>query len=352
MGLSDLAMPLIRCLDPERAHRVSVRALSLGLGPRLENTPDPKLRSTVFGLNFPNPVGLAAGYDKDAQAVHGTFGLGFGFVEIGTLTPKPQPGNPKPRLFRLTSDRAVINRMGFNNGGMAAAAARLKQARASALPGPLGVNIGKNKTSEDAAADYALCAEALANYADYLTINVSSPNTPGLRALQTPDHLRSLVVAVRDAAARSGKVPPILIKIAPDLEGADLSDIATVAADPDVAGLIVSNTTIDRPDSLRDPQRGETGGLSGAPLLEKSTDVLRRVYRLTEGAVPLIGVGGIASPEDAYAKIKAGASLIQVYSALVFEGPGLVRRITHALPKLLEADGFSSLTEAVGSDSK
>lgn len=352
MGLADLAMPVIRCLDPERAHRLSVRALALGLGPRGIDTPDPRLRSQVFGLDFPNPVGLAAGYDKDAEAIAGAFGLGFGFVEIGTLTPKPQPGNPKPRLFRLTQDRAVINRMGFNNGGIDGAAHRLARARAANLPGPLGVNIGKNKTSEDAATDYALCARALARYADYLTINVSSPNTPGLRALQTPDHLRELVIAVRDAAAEHGTVPPILIKIAPDLDAADLADIATVAKDPDVAGLIVSNTTIDRPDSLRDSQGEETGGLSGAPLFEKSTAVLRQVYALTEGKTPLIGVGGIASPEQAYAKIKAGASLVQVYSALVFEGPGLVRRITRALPKLLEADGFSYLAEAIGSDTK
>ncbi|MDF1748531.1 MAG: quinone-dependent dihydroorotate dehydrogenase [Alphaproteobacteria bacterium] len=352
MALTDFVLPFLHRLDPERAHWLTVRALASGLGPRMLADPDPCLTSQVFGLTFPSPIGLAAGFDKDAEAVRACLALGFGFVEIGTVTPRAQAGNPKPRLFRLTQDRAVINRMGFNNAGAERAENRLANARMRPLSGPVGVNIGKNKDSDDAAADYAACTTRLAPYADYLTINVSSPNTPGLRALQSPDQLRVLVTAVKDAAAAIGAVPPILIKIAPDLEEADLRAIALVAQDPDVAGLIISNTTITRPDTLRDPQKGQIGGLSGAPLFERSTEVLRRVYALTEGNVPLIGVGGVASAEDAYAKIRAGASLIQLYSALVYTGPGLVGRITQALPDLLRADGFTMLSQAVGADSR
>ncbi|MAO92579.1 MAG: dihydroorotate dehydrogenase (quinone) [Rhodospirillales bacterium] len=352
MALTDYVLPLLHRLDPERAHRLTVRALACGFGPKLTIDPDPCLANEVFGLKFATPIGLAAGFDKDAEAVRACLALGFGFVEIGTVTPRPQGGNPKPRLFRLTQDMAVINRMGFNNAGADRAATRLAAARAQNLPGPVGVNIGKNKDSEDAAADYAACATRLAPYADYVTINVSSPNTPGLRALQSPDQLRVLVAAVRDAAATVGDVPPILVKIAPDLEEADLRAISAVGQDPDVAGLIISNTTTTRPDTLRDSQKGQIGGLSGAPLFERSTEVLRRVYALTEGKVPLIGVGGVASAEDAYAKIRAGASLVQLYSALVYTGPELIGRITQTLPELLRADGFTTLAQAIGADFK
>lgn len=350
MSLGDLALSLIRRLDPERAYRLTIRALALGLGPRCRAIPDSCLSSEVFGLTFPTPVGLAAGFDKDAEAVQASLALGFGFVEIGTVTPRPQAGNPKPRLFRLSADNAVINRMGFNNRGAESAAERLRQVRRASLSGPVGVNIGRNKDSTDAAADYADCARLLAPFADFLTINVSSPNTPGLRALQSPDQLRDLVAAVRDAAAGTGAVPPILVKIAPDLEDADLRAIAAVAREPDVAGLIISNTTITRPEGLRDSQKGQIGGLSGQPLFERSTEVLRRVYALSEGTVPLIGVGGIASAADAYAKIRAGASLVQLYSALVYHGPGLVVQITEGLPELLRADGFEHITQAIGAD--
>jgi dihydroorotate dehydrogenase len=351
MSLADLAVPAIRLLAPEPAHRLTVRALAMGLGPREIPNRHPALRTTRFGLDFPNPIGLAAGFDKDAEAIGGAFGLGFGFVEVGTITPRPQAGNPKPRLFRLAADRAVINRMGFNNGGMAAVAGRLVPVRAEGAPGPVGINIGKNKDSADAVADYAACAARLAPMADYMVINVSSPNTPGLRALQSAKDLTALIDAVRSAAAEFRETPPpVLVKIAPDLGEDDLRAVVDVARDRALAGLIVSNTTIARPDTLRDPRRSETGGLSGAPLFAPSTAVLRRVYALSDGAVPLIGVGGIASAEDAYAKIRAGACLVQLYSALVFQGPGLPRRIADGLDALLRRDGFPSVDAAVGAD--
>lgn len=349
MSLADLALPAVRLLSPEAAHRATIRALACGLGPKERSDRHASLEVRRFGLTFPNPVGLAAGFDKDAEAISGSFGLGIGFAEVGTLTPRPQTGNPRPRLFRLAADRAVINRMGFNNGGMDAAAARLARARAGFLSGPVGVNIGKNKDSADAVSDYAKCAARLAPFADYLVINVSSPNTPGLRALQSAKDLTALIDAVRAAASDTGdRVPPVLVKIAPDLGEDDLRAAVDVARDRELAGLIVSNTTIARPVGLRDPRRDEMGGLSGAPLFDPSTAILRRVYALSEGTVPLIGVGGIASAEDAYAKIRAGASLVQLYSALVYEGPSLIRRITNGLAALLARDGFSSVAAATG----
>ena len=353
MALGSLLLPAIRLLEPEKAHRTTIRLLNMAGGSFAAPRPSAALATTVFGLSFPSPVGMAAGFDKDAEAVRGSFGLGLGFVEVGTITPRPQEGNPKPRLFRLPEDNAVINRMGFNNGGTEAVAARLKALRTGgpSLPGILGVNIGKNKASEDAAADYGACARSLAVDADYLTINVSSPNTPGLRALQSADSLRELVTAVRTGAGEVTKnIPPILIKIAPDLEDEDLFPILEVARDPDVAGLIVSNTTIARPDSLKNPDREETGGLSGAPLRDRARALLHRCYAETGGSVTLIGVGGIASAEDAYARIRAGASLIQLYTALVFKGPALIREINDGLVKRLKAEGFSSISEAVGAD--
>lgn len=351
MSLADYALPAVRLLSPEAAHRLTIRALAIGLGPKERSDRHASLEVRQFGLTFPNPIGLAAGFDKDAEAISGAFGIGIGFAEVGTITPRSQTGNPRPRLFRLTPDRAVINRMGFNNGGMDAAAARLARARRTSLPGPVGVNIGKNKDSGDAVADYAACASRLAPFADYLVINVSSPNTPGLRALQSAKDLTALIDAVRAAAAGStDRVPPVLVKIAPDLGDDDLRAAVDVARDRDLAGLIVSNTTIARPQNLKSSHRAETGGLSGAPLFEPSTAVLRRVHALSEGTVPLIGVGGVASAEDAYAKIRAGACLVQLYSALVFEGPSLIRRITNGLVALLERDGFDSIAAATGVD--
>ncbi|UCH72705.1 MAG: quinone-dependent dihydroorotate dehydrogenase [Rhodospirillales bacterium] len=341
-----LILPLIRLLEPERAHRVTVRALALGLGPAQRRPDDAVLRTRVLGIDFPNPLGLAAGFDKDARAWRAALRMGFGFVETGTVTPRPQAGNPRPRLFRLTEDGAVINRMGFNNDGMESAARRLAGPR----PGVVGVNIGKNRDSTDAVADYAACATRLAPLADYVVVNVSSPNTPGLRALQGPETLTRIVDTVAGAAARAcpAGAPPVLVKIAPDLTERDRADIASVARGGAVAGLIIANTTIDRPAGLRSRWRGESGGLSGKPLFEPSTRLLADMYRLTDGNVPLIGVGGIASGRDAYEKIRAGASLIQVYTAFVYQGPVLIRRIKDELAALLHADGYDKVDAAVG----
>jgi len=344
--LYQMAFPFLDRIDPERAHRLALAALKSGLMAGDRRPDSSRLEQTLFGLRFPNPIGLAAGFDKDGEVYRQTLGLGFGFVELGSVTPKAQPGNPRPRLFRLTADRAVINRMGFNNQGIAAMAQRL-QNRDHAC-GIVGVNLGKNKDQADAAADYAAGTRLLAPLADYLVINVSSPNTPGLRALQGRGALEALIGTVLEA--RAGSKPPLLLKIAPDLTDADRQDIAEVALASGIDGLIVSNTTIARPAGLDPRFAGEAGGLSGRPLLEPATAVLRDIYKRTEGKLPIIGVGGVARAEDAYAKIRAGASLVQLYSALVFEGPGLVRRIKDGLAALLERDGFKNITQAVGAD--
>ena len=334
-------------MDAEQAHGAAILALRLGLVPRERRTDPPMLRQRVFGLDFPNPIGLAAGFDKDGAAVVPLLGLGFGFVEVGTVTPLPQPGNPKPRLFRLTRDRAVINRMGFNNAGAAAMAARLGARRG---PGIVGINLGKNKEQPDAAADYAAGVAALGDFADYLVINVSSPNTPGLRALQERAALQALIERVRDARARLHRKPPLLVKIAPDLSETERGDVAATALQSGIDGMIVSNTTLARPAGLDPRLASESGGLSGRPLLAPSTALLAEMYRRTEGKLPIIGVGGVASGAHAYAKIRAGASLVQLYSALVFEGPGLVGRIKQDLAALLVRDGFAAVADAVGAD--
>ncbi|WP_374654273.1 quinone-dependent dihydroorotate dehydrogenase [Dongia sp.] len=346
-----LLRPALFCLEAERAHRLAVGLLK-SAGGGASATTHPMLAQRLWSLDFPNPVGLAAGFDKNAECYRGALGLGFGFVEIGSVTPRPQAGNPRPRLFRLVPDRAIINRMGFNNDGMEAVAARL--AARDRAAGIVGVNLGKNKETADAAADYALGIAKLGPLADYLVINVSSPNTPGLRALQGKAPLADLIRrarAARDAPHDTlGTRPPLLLKIAPDLTGEDRRDIAMVALDEGLDGLIVSNTTIARPPLVRADLASEAGGLSGAPLMAPSTALLGEMYRLTEGRLPLIGVGGIAGPEDAYAKIRAGASLVQVYSAMVYEGPGLARRIVAGLPALLRAGGFAHVGDAVGAD--
>jgi dihydroorotate dehydrogenase len=347
MALYDLGSSLMRLLPPETAHRATIRALRL-MPARQPPADDPILAVDAFGHSFTNPVGLAAGFDKDAETPRQMLGFGFGFVEVGSITPRPQPGNPRPRVFRLAEDRAVINRYGFNSKGLDHAARELERAHATPLPGPVGVNLGKNKESADAAADYAAGAERLAPLADYLVVNVSSPNTPGLRALQGPAPLRDLLAAVR--AALPADPPPLLLKVAPDLTDEDKADIAAVARDAPVDGLIVSNTTIARPDGLKSRHRDEAGGLSGAPLKPLAQSVLADFYRLTEGRLPLIGVGGIASGADAYARIRAGATLVQLYSALVYEGIGLVGRIKAELAMLLRRDGFGSVAAAVGAD--
>ncbi|MBP5856291.1 quinone-dependent dihydroorotate dehydrogenase [Marivibrio halodurans] len=333
--LAPLALPVLRRFDAETAHGLTIKALKAGLGPTARADRHPSLAVEAFGLRFPNPVGLSAGFDKNAEVPGPMLRAGFGFVEIGTVTPRPQPGNPRPRIFRLPADRAVINRLGFNNEGAEAARRRLDIFRAEGPAGLLGVNLGKNKDSEDAAADYRIGAETLAEFADYLVINVSSPNTPGLRALQSIHELSRLVEAVRDARDRvvTGRpAPAILVKIAPDLETADEEAIARFASEGGCDGLIISNTTINRPDDLRETRLAkETGGLSGRPLFAPSTERLARMARLTQGRVPLVGVGGIGGPADARAKLEAGATLVQLYSALVYEGPGLVPRILDGL---------------------
>ena len=337
--------PAIFALDPERAHRLTIAALG-AMPPRAPAAPGP-LATTVAGLRFPNPLGLAAGFDKDGEAADALLGLGFGSVEIGSVTPRPQAGNPRPRLFRLAEDGAVINRMGFNNSGAEALLARLVARHAAGRGGIVGINIGANKDSADRVADYADMARVMAPYASYLAVNVSSPNTPGLRALQDPAVLRALVAAVLEARGVGG--PPVFLKVAPDLEPADIDAIARIALDDGLGGLIVANTTIQRP-ALASRHAGETGGLSGAPLRDMAMARLRDFRTATGGAIPLIGVGGIASAEDAFGRIRAGASLVQLYSAMVYGGPGLPRRIVRGLERLMRREGFSSIAEAVGSE--
>ncbi len=340
--------PFLFRMDSERAHKIALLGLRSRLATIFYSAPvdDPVLHQSVWNRMFPNPIGLAAGFDKNAVAFDAALDLGFGFVEVGGVTPLPQKGNPKPRLFRLNEDRGVINRMGFNNDGLEVVEARLR-ARGSRR-GIVGVNLGKNKDQTDPTADYATLAGALAPYADFLVINVSSPNTPGLRALQSAAPLIAIIRAAR--AAMTGQAPPLLIKIAPDLTPEDLAEAVKAARAEKLDGIVVSNTTLSRPDSLKSRHRAETGGLSGAPLFALSTRMLSEVYKLTEGAIPLIGVGGVASGADAYAKIRAGASLVQLYSALVFEGPALVNRINRDLAALLKRDGFASVAAAVGAD--
>lgn len=338
-----LLRPALFQLDAERAHRLALAGLKWM--PRHPAKADGPLAIEVAGVDFPNPVGLAAGFDKDGEAPDAVLGLSFGFAEVGSVTPLPQPGNPKPRLFRLAEDQAVINRMGFNNGGAANAAERLRQR--AGRPGIVGINLGANKDSPDRTADYVTLTRLMAPLASYLVVNVSSPNTPGLRALQDEAALANLLDAVLDARGAAG--PPVFLKVAPDLEPSDIDAIARLAIEKNLGALIVSNTTISRPP-LASTHAGEAGGLSGAPLKPLALRRLREFRAATGGAVPLVGVGGIASAEDAWERIRAGASLVQLYSALVYEGPGLARRIVHGLERLMRRDGFSSIAEAAGSE--
>ena len=341
-----LAAGLLRRLDPEQAHGVTLKLLSAGLGPRGPK-PDPILATRLCGLPLTSALGLAAGFDKNAEAPDAMLAAGFGFVECGTVTPRPQAGNPRPRLFRLNEDRAVINRMGFNNEGLEAFAGRLTR---RPRRGVLGANIGANKDSEDRVGDYVLSLTRLWGLADYFTVNISSPNTPGLRALQTRQALEDLLG--RLAEARAGLAAqgdhPVLLKVAPDLDDAEIEAIVTTVKAFGLNGIIVSNTTISRPQTLVSAHRGETGGLSGAPLMAPSTAVLARFHAASKAALTLIGAGGVASGADAYAKIRAGASAVQLYSALVYEGPGLIGRIQTELAQRLRADGFTALDQAVG----
>ena len=345
-----LARPFLRLYEPETAHRKAINALRRGLVGSEGRADDPILAIRLWGLDFPNPVGLAAGFDKDAEVPDAILRIGFGFVETGTVTPRPQPGNPPPRLFRLDEDEAIINRLGFNSGGLDAYAARL-EARAG-RPGIVGANVGKNRDTERAADDYVTGIERVAGLARYLVVNISSPNTEGLRALQARQRLDGLlqqVLAARAAGLPEGaEPPPLLVKVAPDLNLQEKKDIAEVVLAAGVDGLIIGNTTVDRPRTLRSAQRVAAGGLSGRPLMEKSTACLADFYRLTEGKMALVGCGGIASGADAYAKIRAGASLVQLYTAMIFHGPALIGRIKRELAECLKNDGFQSLSEAIG----
>ena len=342
--LYSLFRPALFLADAETAHGLSLAALRLL--PRRASPANPILQQRVAGLDFPNPVGLAAGYDKNGEVFQAAYGLGFGFVEVGSVTPKPQSGNPRPRLFRLVEDNAVINRMGFNNDGMEAVAARLQACPTGQRFAPLGINVGANKDSEDRTADYVTATKRLADLADYVTVNISSPNTPGLRALQDKAALDDLLTRVKEAMP-AGK--PVFLKVAPDLAPADIDDITALVIAHKIDALIVSNTTITRP-TMRSSHATETGGLSGALLRDLAQQRLIDFRKATGGTVRLIGVGGIASAQDAYARIRAGASLVQLYSALVYEGPTLACRINDGLAALLTRDGFANVADAVGVD--
>jgi dihydroorotate dehydrogenase len=342
MSLYPLIRPLAFLLDAERAHRATIAALMLMPARRPPDFP-PSLRTRVAGLDFPTPIGLAAGFDKDAEVPEQMLGFGFGFVEVGTLTPRPQLGNPKPRLFRLAEDAAVINRMGFNNGGQPSAFERLE--RCSHLHAVIGVNVGANKDSEDRIADYVAGVRAMAGVARYLTINISSPNTPGLRELQDAGALDELLAAVRQAQVRK----PIFLKVAPDLGEQDPDRIVRAAIDHRIDAIIVSNTTISRPP-LKSAHSNEQGGLSGVPLKSLALGALRKFRRASGGEIPLIGAGGIANAEDAWERIRAGASLLQLYSAMVYEGPGIARRIARALAQRLKREGYSNIADVVGAE--
>lgn len=339
--VEQIGMRAMRRIDPETAHGVALWALRAGLGPRSGPFTSPRLRTTLAGLSLPNPVGLAAGFDKNATALAPLDRTGFGFVEVGAATPRPQPGNPRPRLFRLTEDRAAINRFGFNNDGMEAIGARLAAYRG----GVRGLNLGANKDSDDRAADFARVLRHCGPYLDFATVNVSSPNTEKLRDLQGKSALSALLAGVMETNADLARPLPIFLKIAPDLTDAELQDVAEVATAAGLAAIIATNTTLAR-DGLRSRHRDEKGGLSGAPLFEKSTRVLARLSTLTD--LPLIGVGGIGSAEQAYQKIRAGASAVQLYTALVYGGISLVDDITHGLDALLARAGFANVADAVG----
>jgi dihydroorotate dehydrogenase len=345
-ALYGLGQALLDALDPERAHDLAIKSLELGIYPRATVPDDPRLAQELWGLKFRNPLGMAAGFDKDARVWAPLLATGFGFVEVGTLTPKAQKGNPPPRIFRSAPDAAIINRLGFNNEGQAAALPRLAATRT----GVVGVNIGAGRDSEDRIGDYVSGVASMSAVADYLTINISSPNTPGLRDLQAPEVLVALLARVQEARGKAEKRPPLLVKLAPDIADADLPDIVRVIEANGVDGIVVSNTTLSR-ESVKDAAlAAESGGLSGRPLFARATRMLARVYMLTEGKLPLIGVGGIDGGAAAVAKIKAGASLLQLYTGLVFEGPKLIGGIKQALVEAMTNAKAESLAPLIGRD--
>ena len=350
--LASALLPLLRRTDPESAHGLALKALRHGLIGRDRHTDDPALAVTVLGMNFRNPIGLAAGFDKNAVAVSALAKLGFGFIEVGTLTPRPQEGNERPRIFRLHEDRAIINRLGFNNLGLEAGLAQLPGTGDAPLLSnvvPIGINLGINKTDADPGRDYPALVRAASPFADYLVINVSSPNTPGLRDLQAEDRLRGILDAV--AAVSPGK-PPLLVKLAPDLTEAALAAVVETCVAAGVDGLIISNTTITRPAGLCSPHSREAGGLSGAPLFARSTAMLARAYVLAAGRLVLVGVGGVQSGRDAMTKLRAGATLVQLYTALTYQGPVLIPRIKAELASELRQAGFAHVADAVGTGAR
>ncbi len=353
MKLFSLIKPILHAFDPETAHQMTISALKHGLYPRLTPVNDPRLYTKLWHLKFKNPIGLAAGFDKNAEAIAPILNMGFGFTEIGTVTPKPQMGNPRPRIFRDVTNEAVINRMGFPNKGVGIFRQNIQKFVKSKkrTPGVVGLNIGMNKDQTKPANDYIFLIKHLGHLAHYFTVNISSPNTPGLRDLQSRENLMPLIAYIQEARetyCESENLPPILVKLAPDLNEEQQQELADVAIDSGIDGLILTNTTLDRPDSLPEAFSAEKGGLSGQPVKDKSTEVIKNFYVLTQGKIPIIGVGGVSSGADAYEKIKAGASLVQLYSALIFQGPELVNDINHDLLTLLEEDGFDHISQAIG----
>jgi len=350
--LFTIIRPLLHALPPELAHQASLKALKCGFLPANKPSTSPILSQNILGLEFKTPLGIAAGFDKNAEVVNPLLMQGFSFIEAGTVTPLPQAGNDKPRIFRLPEDNSIINRLGFNNDGLDIFVKNFSKHNKKF--GIAGANIGKNRDTEDAAADYVKGLTAVYPYADYITINISSPNTKGLRDLQKRASLSPLLAEISKAREQAinthNKKIPIFLKISPDIDGKECENIAEAIISNGIDGLIISNTTISRPEFLKSARRSETGGLSGPPLFASSTKTLANMYKITKGKIPLIGVGGIASPEDAYIKIRAGASLIQMYTALVYQGLGLVRSINDKLPIMLERDGFKNISEAIGSD--
>ena len=368
-GLMDLARPLLFTLGGEQAHEATLRALEAGIYPRWENDVHDSLRTSLWGLSFPNPIGIAAGFDKNARVPDAVLGMGLGFTEIGTVTPLPQDGNPKPRVFRLIAERGMINRLGFNNAGHAAALARLRSraqsmsqsggrggSQTSAATGIVGVNIGANKTTDDRIADYVAGLRTFNDVASYFMVNISSPNTPGLRDLQGPaalDELLGRLLTARRELVASGKPErPVIVKIAPDIAEDDLPAIIEKLVDHNVDGIAVSNTTLTRPGLSACDRAHEAGGLSGRPLFHRSTVILARVYKLSGGRIPLIGIGGIDSGETALAKIKAGATLLQLYTGLVYGGGALIRDMHEHLARHVADTGLATISEATGSDAQ
>jgi dihydroorotate dehydrogenase len=346
-GIATAMVPLLRWIEPETAHNLALWALRLGLAGRRRQSDDPVLATRAFGHNFTNPIGLAAGFDKNAAAIAPLMRLGFGFIETGTVTLRPQGGNPRPRLFRLPADRAVINRLGFNNQGLSAYLARVAARPRTAVV--FGCNVGINKDGADPEQDYPLLVGAVAPYADYVVINVSSPNTPGLRDLQNETRLRAILQGVKERVAQP---PPVLVKISPDLSLEGLGELVEICVGGGVQGLIVSNTTVSRPPALRSPAAGEAGGLSGAPLFPLATAMLAHAFLLARNRLTLIGVGGVFSGLDAFAKIRAGASLVQLYTGFAFSGPALIPRLKLELAEALRGAGYTNVQQAIGTDAE